>query len=232
VSSSSAGVLCSDPPWLARKLDLPEVKSSPCPVDLSLCSALSLPPSLSSDSLSLPIFLSGTHSPPLFSESPSHSISLISRFLSLCDLDKEEKKQYRRERKKEGEGSGIRALGSGGLRVARVMVTRVSESLRVTGSLARQKSAWASTRITLPRRISVLATGIAPPGSTGHSLSSLFVSLMLGLSGSLPFFSSLWLSLSASLSLSPSASRSLYVSPSPCVCVLMKHREERRRKKE
>jgi hypothetical protein len=193
-------------------LDLPEVKSSPCPVDLSLCSALSLPPSLSSDSLSLPIFLSGTHSPPLFSESPSHSISLISRFLSLCDLDKEEKKQYRRERKKEGEGSGIRALGSGGLRVARVPVTRVSESLWVTGSLARRKSAWASTGITLLRRISVLATGIAPPGSTGHGLSSLFVSLMLGLSLSLV------LSLSSHLSVSPCRHLFLSLSLSLTLC--------------
>jgi hypothetical protein len=131
---------------------------------------------------------------------------------------------------------GIRALGSGGLRVARVTVTRVSESLQVTGSLARRKSAWASTGIALLRRISVLATGIEPPGSTGHGLSSLFVSLMLGLSLSL----SLWfspsllisLSLPVGISLSPSASRSLSVSPSPCVCVLRKHREERRRKKE
>jgi hypothetical protein len=149
-------------------LGLPEVKSSLCPVDLSLCSALS--PSLRVS--------------PLI-HSLSLSVSLISRFLSLCDLDKEEKKQYRRERMKEGEGSGIRALGFGGLRIVRVTVTRVSESLRVTGSLARRKSAWASTGITLPRRISVLATGIAPPGSTGHSFSSLFVSLMLGLSPSL-----------------------------------------------
>jgi hypothetical protein len=84
-------------------------------------------------------------------------------------------------------GSGIRALGSGGLLVAQGTVTRVSEAHWLAGN--RPSS----------RRISILATGIAPPGSMGHGLFPLRLSSTQSLSGSL---SPVCISPSTNLSLS------------------------------
>jgi hypothetical protein len=93
-------------------------------------------------------------------------------------------------------------------RVASHWFSDLSGFLGLTG---RGSHSWVLPEL-LNRRVLVLATGVAPPGSTGHGLSSLFVSLMLGLSLSLV------LSLSSHLSVSPCRHLSLSLNLSLTLC--------------